>query len=57
MYLYGLYCPVARASEILADRWTPLINARAFPLWFARSPMADAVRAALPGRATVAASG
>ena len=25
MYLYGEYCPVARASEILADRWTPLI--------------------------------
>jgi DNA-binding HxlR family transcriptional regulator len=25
MYMYGQYCPVARASEILADRWTPLI--------------------------------
>jgi DNA-binding HxlR family transcriptional regulator len=25
MYHYGQYCPVARASEILADRWTPLI--------------------------------
>jgi DNA-binding HxlR family transcriptional regulator len=25
MYLYGQYCPIARASEILADRWTPLI--------------------------------
>jgi DNA-binding HxlR family transcriptional regulator len=25
MYRYGQYCPVARASEILADRWTPLI--------------------------------
>lgn len=25
MFLYGQYCPVARASEILADRWTPLI--------------------------------
>lgn len=25
MYEYGQYCPVARASEILADRWTPLI--------------------------------
>ena len=22
---YHQYCPVARASEILADRWTPLI--------------------------------
>ena len=22
---YGQYCPVARASEVLADRWTPLI--------------------------------
>ena len=22
---YRQYCPVARASEILADRWTPLI--------------------------------
>jgi DNA-binding HxlR family transcriptional regulator len=22
---YGQYCPVAKASEILADRWTPLI--------------------------------
>lgn len=25
MYLYGQYCPVARAAEILADRWTVLI--------------------------------
>jgi DNA-binding HxlR family transcriptional regulator len=25
VYEYGQYCPVARASEILADRWTPLI--------------------------------
>lgn len=25
MHEYGQYCPVARASEILADRWTPLI--------------------------------
>src|SRR5215470_20370499 len=25
MHLYGQYCPVARATEILADRWTPLI--------------------------------
>src|SRR5262245_35971801 len=25
MYLYGQYCPVAGASEILADRWTLLI--------------------------------
>ena len=25
MQKYGQYCPVARASEILADRWTPLI--------------------------------
>ena len=25
MYLCGQDCPVARASEILADRWTPLI--------------------------------
>jgi DNA-binding HxlR family transcriptional regulator len=25
MYEYGQYCPIARASEILADRWTPLI--------------------------------
>jgi DNA-binding HxlR family transcriptional regulator len=25
MNLYGQYCPVARASEILADRWTVLI--------------------------------
>lgn len=31
--------------------------ARAFPRWFAWSPMADAVRAAFPGRATVTASG
>ena len=31
--------------------------ARAFPCWFAWSPMADAVRAALPGRAAVTASG
>lgn len=25
MHLYGQYCPVARAAEILADRWTVLI--------------------------------
>ena len=25
MTSYGQYCPVARAIEILADRWTPLI--------------------------------
>src|ERR1700752_4590199 len=25
MYLYGQYCPVARAAEILTDRWTVLI--------------------------------
>ena len=25
MYKYGQYCPVARASEILGDRWTLLI--------------------------------
>jgi DNA-binding HxlR family transcriptional regulator len=25
MAQYGQYCPVARATEILADRWTPLI--------------------------------
>jgi DNA-binding HxlR family transcriptional regulator len=25
MHKYRQYCPVARASEILADRWTPLI--------------------------------
>jgi DNA-binding HxlR family transcriptional regulator len=25
MYESGQYCPIARASEILADRWTPLI--------------------------------
>jgi len=25
MYVYGQYCPVARAAEILADRWTLLI--------------------------------
>jgi DNA-binding HxlR family transcriptional regulator len=25
MYLYGQYCPVARAAELLADRWTILI--------------------------------
>ncbi|MEX1103668.1 MAG: helix-turn-helix domain-containing protein, partial [Dehalococcoidia bacterium] len=23
--LYGQYCPIARTSEILGDRWTPLI--------------------------------
>jgi len=22
---YGQFCPVARASEIFAERWTPLI--------------------------------
>jgi DNA-binding HxlR family transcriptional regulator len=25
MYVYGQYCPVARAAELLADRWTILI--------------------------------
>jgi DNA-binding HxlR family transcriptional regulator len=25
MHLYGQYCPVARAAEILGDRWTLLI--------------------------------
>jgi DNA-binding HxlR family transcriptional regulator len=25
MHRYGQYCPVARAAEILADRWTALI--------------------------------
>src|SRR5437762_679173 len=25
MYLYRQYCPVARAAEIVADRWTVLI--------------------------------
>ena len=25
VHSYGQYCPVAKASEILADRWTPLI--------------------------------
>src|SRR5271168_3312579 len=25
MYLYGQYCPVARAAELLADKWTILI--------------------------------
>ncbi|WP_247985110.1 helix-turn-helix domain-containing protein [Bradyrhizobium sp. 186] len=25
MHRYGQYCPVARAAEILADRWTVLI--------------------------------
>jgi len=25
VHRYGQYCPVARAAEILADRWTVLI--------------------------------
>lgn len=25
MRTYGQYCPIARASEILAERWTPLV--------------------------------
>ena len=25
MHPYGQYCPVARAAEVLADRWTLLI--------------------------------
>ncbi len=25
MTAYGQFCPVAKASEILAERWTPLI--------------------------------
>jgi DNA-binding HxlR family transcriptional regulator len=25
MYRYGQYCPVARAAEIVVDRWTVLI--------------------------------
>ena len=25
MRSYGQFCPIARASEILAERWTPII--------------------------------
>jgi DNA-binding HxlR family transcriptional regulator len=25
MTTYGQYCPIARAAEIFAERWTPLI--------------------------------
>jgi len=25
MRTYGQFCPVARASELLAERWTPII--------------------------------
>jgi DNA-binding HxlR family transcriptional regulator len=25
MRTYGQFCPIARASEILAERWTPII--------------------------------
>jgi DNA-binding HxlR family transcriptional regulator len=25
MRTYGQYCPVARTSELLAERWTPII--------------------------------
>ena len=25
MRTYGQYCPIARASEILAERWTPIV--------------------------------
>jgi len=25
MSIYGQYCPVARAAEVLAERWTPLV--------------------------------
>jgi len=25
MRTYGQYCPIARASEVLAERWTPII--------------------------------
>ena len=25
MKTYGQYCPIARASEVLAERWTPII--------------------------------
>jgi len=25
MRTYGQYCPIARAAEILAERWTPII--------------------------------
>ena len=25
MKTYGQYCPIARASEIVAERWTPII--------------------------------
>jgi len=25
MPTYGQFCPVARASELLAERWTPII--------------------------------
>ena len=26
MRTYGQYCPIARAAEILAERWTPLMD-------------------------------
>ena len=25
MRTYGQYCPIARTSELLAERWTPII--------------------------------
>ena len=25
MRSYGQFCPIARASEVLAERWTPII--------------------------------
>lgn len=25
MKTYGQFCPIARASEIIAERWTPII--------------------------------
>jgi hypothetical protein len=37
MHLYGQYCPVARAAEIFADRWTVLII-------LGRVPLVEAIR-------------
>ena len=63
MRTYGQYCPIARASEILAERWTPLVVrnlmfgadtfsqiARGVPT-MSRSMLVDPAQGARAGRA------
>jgi hypothetical protein len=49
---YGQYCPIARASELLGERWSiigPPALARALPTWNRRAWAADDPRARYDG--------